>query len=104
MLTIITAFVFLVLGLILRPKIVSLINKRLVNTFKQDLHRFEIEFQIQFYNQPSPPQVGANGNLTVLEPIKINVDAKNEEEAITLFAEIIKHEIKTDLISIKQVF
>jgi len=104
MLTIITAFVFLILGLILRPKIVSLLNKRLINTFKQDLHRFEIEFQIQFYNQPSQHQVGVNGNLTSLQPIKINVDAKNEEEAIDLFAEIIKHELKTDLISIKQVF
>jgi hypothetical protein len=102
--TIITALLCLIAGLLLRPKLVALINKRIVRTFSQDIHRYELEFQIQFYSQPSTHQVGANGKLTKLEPIKINIDARNEKEAIAIFADIAKHEIRTDLLSVTQVF
>ena len=102
--TIITALICLIAGLLLRPKLVALVNKRLVNTFGQNVYRYEVEFQIQFYSQPSTHQVGANGKLVKLEPIKINIYAKSEQEAIAIFSDIAKHEIRTDLLSIKQLY
>jgi hypothetical protein len=102
--TILTALICLIAGLLLRPKLVELLNKRIVRTFNQNVHRYEVEFQIQFYSQPGTHEVGANGKLTKLEPFKINIEARSEEEAIALFANIAKHEIKPDLLSIKQIF
>ncbi len=104
MITIITALVCLTAGLLLRPKLVSFFKKRFSHSFAQNINRYEIEFQIQFYSQPSLHQVGANGKLLKLEPIKIKIDAKTEDEAIAIFADIAKHEIKTDLLSIKQLY
>jgi hypothetical protein len=101
---ILTALIFLIIGIIVRPKLLSLINKRIVRTFSQDIHRYELEFQIQFYNKPSMHQVGVNGELVKLEPIKLNIDAKSEEEAKSMLAEIVKEEIKADLLTVRKVF
>lgn len=99
-----TALISLVIGIIIRPKLATLINSKIVRTFSQKIHRFELEFQIQFYNKPTMHQVGTNGELVKLEPIKLNIDAKTEEEAISILAEIVKEEIKADLLSVKKVY
>jgi hypothetical protein len=103
MITIITAVICLVVGIVLRPQIMTIINKHLVTTFYNDINTYELEFQIQFYNQPSLHQIGANGELIKMEPIKISVNAKSEKEAIELLSDIVRQEMKPDLLSIKQI-
>jgi hypothetical protein len=91
----------MVIGIFLRPVIVKYFKKYL--NFQTNEKRFEIEFKIEFYSQPSIHHVGEQGMLVKTDPIKIQVDAKNADEALDMVDLVVKQEVKSELVSIKEI-
>jgi len=94
------AFVF---GVILQPLIMKFIKKHFVHWLHSNLKRFEIEFRIEFYSQPSIHHLGEQGILVKTDPIKVQVDAETQDDALTIVDLIVKQEIKSELINIKEI-
>ena len=101
MLTVIAIICSMVIGIFLRPVIVKYFKKYL--NFQTNEKRFEIEFKIEFYSQPSIHHVGEQGMLVKTDPIKIQVDAKNADEALDMVDLVVKQEVKSELVSIKEI-
>jgi len=101
MLTVFLTVLFFALGLMLRPKI----SKYIKNNFEiySKINVYDIEFRIEFYNQPSLHHEGENGVLVKSPPIKIQIRSTDEEEALISLESIIRQEVKGELISIKEV-
>jgi hypothetical protein len=71
--------------------------------FDYKTKRYEIEFKIEFYSQPSIHHLGETGTLVKTDTIKAQIDAETEDEALTLVDLIVKQEVKSELISIKEI-
>jgi uncharacterized protein YfcZ (UPF0381/DUF406 family) len=65
--------------------------------------RFEIIFKIELYTQPSLHHLGEEGSLVKSEPVKVQVDAENEDDALHILDGVIKQEVKAELLSIKEI-
>lgn len=104
---IITVFILILIafiaGVLLRPLISRIAKKNFTDWFDSKYKRYEIEFKIEFYSQPSIHHLGETGMLVKTDPIKVQVDAKEEDEALTLVDLIVKQEVKSELISIKEI-
>ena len=98
-----TIVLCLIIGFIIRPYILKLVNKIILTTFNQDKFHYEIEFQIQFYHQPSAHITGKTGELIKFKPVKIMIKANSEDEALDIFNTVVEHEVKIDLLSITKV-
>lgn len=90
-------------GVLLRPLISRIAKKNFADWFDSKFKRYEIEFKIEFYSQPSIHHLGETGVLVKTDPIKVQVDAETEDEALTLVDLIVKQEIKSELLSIKEI-
>jgi len=91
------------IGLTIKPIVSKLLKKYLGDFFESKLKRFEIVFKIEFYNQPSLHHLGEEGILVKSEPTKIQIDAPDEEEALNILDGVIKQEVKSELVSIKEI-
>lgn len=100
--TFVIIFFSIVAGLLLRPLISKFVKKHL-NFFEEETKRFEIEFKIEFYSQPSIHHLGEQGILVKTDTIKAQVDATSEDEALTMVDEIVKQEVKSELVSIREI-
>jgi hypothetical protein len=94
---------FFIIGLILRPFISRLIKSQFGNFFLDKYKRFEIVFKIEFYSKPSIHHLGEEGMLVKSEPVKVQIDAENEDDALEILDGVIKQEIKAELVSIKEI-
>jgi hypothetical protein len=103
MITFIISILFFIVGLVLRPTIVKLIKNNFSQYFTSKLKRYEIIFKIEYYSHPSIHHLGGEGILVKTEPIKVQVDAESEDEALSSLDEIVKQEIKSELIAIKEI-
>jgi uncharacterized protein YfcZ (UPF0381/DUF406 family) len=65
--------------------------------------RYEVVFKIEFYSQPSLHHLGEEGTLVKSEPVKVQVDAENEDDALNVLDGVIKQEIRAELLSIKEI-
>lgn len=92
-----------VIGLAVKPLLSSFFKKHFGDFFEIKLKRFEIVFKIEFYNQPSIHHLGEEGILVKSDPVKIQIDAPDEEEALNILDGVIKQEIKSELLSIKEI-
>lgn len=107
MVLIITVFILILLafisGVLFRPMVSNFIKKNFSDWFEFKNNRYEIEFKIEFYSQPSIHHLGEVGTLVKTDPLKIQVDAKTEDEALSLVDLIVKQEVKSELLSIKEI-
>lgn len=107
MITIITVIAVVVcaflLGIFFRPLIIKFFKNKLSFLFEEQTKRYEIEFKIEFYSQPSIHHLGETGILVKTEPIKVQVDADTEDEALSTVDQIVKQEVKSELLSIKEI-
>lgn len=94
---------FLVIGIIIRPWITKFLKKPFLHFFEPVVKRYEIEFKIEFYSQPSIHHLGETGILVKTDPIKIQIDAENQDEALDLIDSVIKQEVKAELLAIKEI-
>lgn len=97
------SILFFIVGLILRPAILKLIKKNFSQFFTSKLKRYEITFRIEYYSHPSIHHLGEEGSLVKTEPIKVQVDAESQDEALSSLDEIVKQEIKSELVAIKEI-
>ncbi len=97
------AITFFIVGIILRPKIILFLKKHFSQYFQQELKRYEVQFKIEFYNQPSIHHLGEEGKLSKSEAIKIQIDADSQDEALSILEDIIKQEVKSELLEIKEI-
>ena len=103
MLTFFLILLFFVLGLMLRPRLSKYIRKQFADFFDNKHKNYEVEFRIEFYNQPSLHHIGEKGVLVKSPPIQIYVEAIDEEDALNILESIIRQEVKGELISIKEI-
>ncbi len=101
--TFLFSITFFIVGFFLRPLVSNWVKSYFNDYFESKYHRFEIEFKIEFYNQPSIHHLGQEGILVKSEPVKVQIDAPDEEEALNLLDGVIKQEVKAELLSIKEV-
>lgn len=103
MITVLLIIIFFVIGLLLRPILSKYIRQQLSDFFERKYKTYEIKFRIEFYNQPSIHHEGEKGSLVKSPPIQIQIKSPNEEEALNILENIIKQEVKGELVSIKEV-
>lgn len=103
MLTFFWVLLFFILGLILRPRLSKYIKKQFSSLFDEKTQYYQIDFKIEFYNQPSLHHKSEKGVLVKSPPIQIQVEAVDEEDALTILETIIRQEVKGELISIKEI-
>ena len=101
--TILFSILFFVLGIFLRPLFTKWIKKHFVNVYFAESKRYEIIFKVEFYNQPSIHHLGEEGILVKSEPIKIQVDADDEDDALDIVDTLVKQEVKAELMAIKEI-
>jgi hypothetical protein len=97
------SIIFFIAGIILRPQIVKLLKKHFSQYFHKDIKRYEVQFKIEFYNQPSIHHLGEEGKLARSEAIKIQIDAESQDEALSILEGVIKQEVKAELLEIKEI-
>ncbi len=97
---VILSLLFFIVGLFLRPVISKWIKKYFL---VKNTKRFEVVFRIEFYSQPSIHHVGEEGTLVKSEPIKVQVDALDADEALSILDGVVKQEVKSELVSIKEI-
>lgn len=97
--TLLLILIFFTAGLYLRP----FLSKKFKSIFAPELNRYEITFKMEFYSYPSIHHRGEKGVLTKSDPIKIQVDAENQEEALSAVESIVKQKTTTELVSIKEI-
>jgi hypothetical protein len=103
MLTFCLTLLFFILGLMLRPRLSKYIKRQFADFFDNKHKNYEVEFRIEFYNQPSLHHKGEKGVLVKSPPIQIYVEAIDEEDALDILESIIRQEVKGELISIKEI-
>lgn len=91
----------LIVGALLRPAISKFLKKNFI--FGEENKRFEIEFRIEYYSQPSIYHPGEEGILVKTSPIKAQIDAADQEEALDVLSEIIRNEVKSELVYIREI-
>ena len=88
----------LILCLCLRPHL-----NNFINSVTAKIKRYEVTFKIEFYSQPSIHHLGEEGVLVKTDSIKLQVDAENQDEALTMLDGIIKQDIRAELLAIKEI-
>ncbi len=83
------------IGLIFLPKIVD-------RYFKSGKKTYEIVFRVDFYS-PGSMFSPSKGQLIKSQPITVMVRAVNEQDALHMLDDIIKEEVKAELVRIKEV-
>lgn len=97
------SILFFIIGLLLRPILTKWLKKYFIELFENEYKRYEIVFKIELYTQPSLHHLGEEGTLVKSDPVRVQVDAEDEEEALMLLDTVIKQEVKAELVSIKEI-
>lgn len=97
------SILFFIIGLLLRPILTKWLKKYFIELFENEYKRYEVVFKIELYTQPSLHHLGEEGTLVKSDPVRVQVDAEDEEEALILLDTVIKQEVKAELISIKEI-
>ena len=82
-------------GLIFLPKLID-------KYFKSGKKTYEIVFRVDFYS-PGSMFSPSKGQLIKSQPITVMVRAVNEQGALHLLDDIIKEEVKAELVRIKEI-
>ena len=100
---IITALSAFIAGMIFKPVVLWFIREYIFDYAASKNKRYEVKFKIEFYSQPSLHHLGEEGVLVKTEPIKAQVDAVDADEALNILDNIIKQEIKAELLELKEI-